>query len=160
MKNYLILVTVLVLSLSYSNVSLAGDFDWLRNLNIEATADPSGFRVRLASRFNIGDTQVSAVLNRVDSEADAYMVLRLGELSHRPVDEVVSVYRSSKYQGWGKMAKELGIKPGSREFHALKKGHDLGSGGKGQPSRKSKNKGKGKKNKHKNKGKGGKWSVV
>ena len=28
-------------------------------------------------------------------------------------------------KGWGNLAKTLGIKPGSREFHALKRGHDL-----------------------------------
>jgi len=30
--------------------------------------------------------------------------------------------------GWGALAKELGIKPGSEEFHVLKGGHDLRSG--------------------------------
>jgi len=160
MKKYPFLSSILILFIGYSNPTLAGDFEWLNNLNVEATADRSGFRVRLATRFHLGDTQVSAVLNQVDSEADAYMVLRLGELSHQPIDDVVSIYRTNKSKGWGRMAKELGIKPGSKEFHALKKGHDLGSNGKGESTKKSKNKGKNKKNKGKNNGKGGKWSVV
>jgi len=162
MKTALLVIVVLITSMGITEQAKAGDFEWLDNLNIEASADRSGFRARLATRFNIGDAQVSAVINRVDSPSDAYMVLRLGELSHRPVDDVVSVYRSNKHKGWGRLAKDLGIKPGSKEFHALKKGHDLAGIGKGKSSKKSKNKGKGKKNKNKNKnkGKGGKWSVV
>jgi len=50
-------------------------------------------------------------------------------------------YKSDKGQGWGALAKSLGIKPGSREFHALKRGHDLYDE---KPGYKSKGKGKGK----------------
>ena len=56
------------------------------------------------------------------------MVMRLGELTGQPAKEVLSVYRNNRKKGWGVMAKKLGIKPGSREFHALKRGHDLGHG--------------------------------
>jgi hypothetical protein len=67
------------------------------------------------------------VLSNVETPADAYMVLRLGEMSGQPTDRVTERYRSSKGQGWGNLAKSLGIKPGSKEFHALKRGHDLDS---------------------------------
>jgi len=159
MKKYFFPLIILISSISISSHSRAGDFEWLNNLNIEATADRSGFRVRLATRFHIGDTQISAVLNQADSEADAYMILRLGELSHQSIDDVVSIYRTNKHKGWGRMAKDLGIKPGSKEFHALKRGHDLGGNGKGNSSKKSKKKNKGKGNKNKGKGSRG-WSVV
>jgi len=160
MKKYILILVILNLSIGISDQVKAGDFEWLNNLNVEATADRSGFRMRLATRFHIDDTQVSAVLNQMDSHADAYMVLRLGELSHRPIDDVVSVYRANKNRGWGRVAKDLGIKPGSKEFHALKKGHDLGSNGERNSSKKPKNKGKGKgkKNKHMRKKSG--WSMV
>ena len=105
----------------------------------------TGFRVKLATRFHIGDAQISAVIGDVGSSSDAYMVFRLGELSHRPIAEVISVYHTHRKKGWGVMAKELGIKPGSSEFHALKRGHDMGGnqgGGSGNPSMKS-NKGMG-----------------
>jgi hypothetical protein len=104
---------------------MAGDFDWLENLNVKAEADSSGYRLQLATRFKIGSTEVSAVMGNVGSPSDAYMVFRLGELSHKPIQEVLHVYSSSKNRGWGVMARQLGIKPGSREFHALKSGQDL-----------------------------------
>jgi hypothetical protein len=52
-------------------------------------------------------------------------------------------YQVHKGKGWGVIAKNLGIKPGSKEFHALKKG-DLGGDdvdvGKGKGKRKGKGK--------------------
>ena len=151
MKNYFLLLIVFFSSISFSSQVKAGDFDWLSNLRVEAEADPSGFRVRLTTRFNIGDVQVRAVINQVDSVSDAYMIFRLGELSYRPINDVVHIYQNNKHKGWGRMAKDLGIKPGSKEFHALKQGHDL-ENGKVHHSKKPKNKHKAKgknKNKHK-----------
>lgn len=145
MKTLLTITMILFLSISTSAQVKAGDFDWLDNLSIQATADPSGFRVKLRTRFQIGDAQIQTVIGQVSSHADAYMVLRLGELSHRPINDVLGVYRSGQHKGWGKMAKDLGIKPGSKEFHALKQGHDLDYTG----GHKSKGKGKGKKKKGK-----------
>ena len=104
---------------------LASDFDWTKNLNIQAQVDPSGFRAQLATRFKIGEVQVDAVLSNVADPADAYLILRLGEMSGRPVGQVIEKYKHNKRKGWGALAKSLGIKPGSQEFHALKKGHDL-----------------------------------
>ena len=40
-------------------------------------------------------------------------------------------YRNNKGQGWGVIAKNLGIKPGSDEFHALKAGRLSSTGGGG-----------------------------
>ena len=119
------LVLVSLVQLTVSSVAVAGDFDWLRGLSIKAEADPSGFKATLAVRFDLGDVQVKAVLSNVKEPADAYMVLRLGELSRQPTDYVIAKYRSHRGKGWGALAKSLGIKPGSREFHALKRGHDL-----------------------------------
>jgi hypothetical protein len=126
-------------------VVAAGDFDWIEDFNIRAEADPSGFRAGLAARFNIGDAQITAILGNVERPADAYMVLRLGEMSAKPTDYVVERYKSGKGKGWGALAQSLGIKPGSKEFHALKRGSDLHDGkDKGKDKSKGKDKGKGK----------------
>ena len=123
-----------------SAASAAGDFAWAPDFNVQAQADPSGFRARLATRFQVGDAQISAVLGNVANPADAYIVFRLGEMSGYPTDRVLREYRSGKGKGWGVIAKNLGIKPGSKEFHELKRSQDLYNGdGKG------KGKGKGKK---------------
>ena len=118
------LLVMLSLILSTS-VAKAGDFDWTKDFNIRAEADRDGFRAQLSTRFNIGNAQIKVVLGNVDSPADAYMVLRLGEMSSKPVDYVLSKYRTGKNKGWGSLAKSLGIKPGSKDFHALKAGSDI-----------------------------------
>ena len=120
-------LTVLAFSLQMFFISptFAGDFAWVEDLNVAAKADSSGFRVKLATRFRIGDAEVKAVISNVNNRSDAYMIFRLGELSHRHHDDVLKVFRKHRGQGWGVVAKKLGIKPGSAEFHALKRGHDL-----------------------------------
>ena len=125
MKKFKMIILTLAMLIAASTAAIARDFDWISNLNIQAQADPSGFRAGLATRFRIGDAEISAVLGDVSHPADAYMVLRLGEMSHHPPAEVLGVYKANKGKGWGVMAKQLGIKPGSSEFHALKRGHDL-----------------------------------
>ena len=57
------------------------------------------------------------------------------QVASRPVEVVTKEYQAHKGLGWGVIAKNLGIKPGSKEFQALKKGHldeDNASGGKGK----------------------------
>jgi len=152
LQKVLFVVPVVFLLVLSAVVAAAGDFDWMRDLNTRAEADLSGFRARLAARFNIGDAQVKVVLSNVERPADAYMILRFGEMSARPIDYVMERYRADKGKGWGVLAKSLGIKPGSKEFHALKRGHDIYDYN-GKDRDKGKDKGKCK-NKSKSKGKG------
>ena len=150
MKPIKLMFLFMMVLLSVPSVGIAGDFDWIKDLNIQAQADPSGFRARLGARFKIGDVEINTVLSNVDSPGDAYMVLRLAEMSNHPADYVIKQYRSEKAKGWGALAKSLGIKPGSAEFHALKNGHDLYNDkdrGGGNQRGESKGKGKGKKQK-------------
>lgn len=147
----MIVITTMFLSLPVQ----AKEFGWLEDLSVEARADESGFRTRLATRFRIGDARVQAVIDNVGGRySDAYMVLRLGEMTHMPVDTVIQHYHANKNRGWGALAKQLGIKPGSSDFHALKRGHDLYGGSNYKSSGKGKDKGKGKGNKCGGDGKG------
>lgn len=146
MKPFRIFLMVLMNLLIISSTTLGGDFDWARDINLIAKADPLGFRARLEARFQVGDIKIKAVLGNVEKPSDAYILFRLGEMSNRPIDYVMRKYKSEKGKGWGSLARSLGIKPGSREFHALKQGQDLyddKSGGK--DNKKGKSKGKGRK---------------
>ena len=125
MKTVTILVCAFLLCFILAPISMAGDFDWIDDFNIKAEADPSGFKAKLEARFNIGGAEVNAVLSTVDNSADAYIVFRLGEMSGKPTDNIIREYKSGKGKGWGVLAKSLGIKPGSKEFKALKNGEDI-----------------------------------
>lgn len=52
--------------------------------------------------------------------ADVYYACALAHQLNRPCMDVVRDYGDDRGQGWGVIAKRMGIKPGSAEFHALK----------------------------------------
>lgn len=110
----------------------ADDFGFLASMNVQAQANLGGFKVQLSARFGLPEARVETIIRTVGQPADAYMVLRTAELTKQPPDRVVTVYQANKGKGWGVIAKEMGIKPGSAEFHALKRGEVLGGGGGGQ----------------------------
>jgi hypothetical protein len=118
-------LAVLLACLLSSSSAIAGGRGldgFLHNLNVEARANPEGFSATLSSQFHVSGAEVGIVLGSVHDPADAFMVLQLGQMSRQPRDTVMTVYRSHAGKGWGRIAQELGIKPGSAEFHALKRG--------------------------------------
>ena len=145
-KKLLFTFTVVLSLVISSSVMAAGDYKWMENFNIRAVADPLGFRARLASRFKIGDVQIDAVISTAKSAADAYMVLRCGEMSGKSTNDVLGKYESKKNKGWGVFAKSLGIKPGSKEFQDLKNDNNFyNEQNKSQATNKEQNTKKGKK---------------
>ena len=111
---------------------------FVSRLNIEASADLGGFKARLSAQFGVTAAQADLLIRDVDRPADAYMCLRVSQITQHPTDVVLKEYRNSKGKGWGVIAKHLGIKPGSKEFHELKKGDLEPSPEKGQPKGKKK----------------------
>ena len=118
-----IIFAVLLLALvGAPGVGSADLGSFLSNINIQAQADLPGFSLKLSAQFGVPVPRVEAVLGMVATPADAFMVFQVGQMAHRPPETVVQTYQTHKGKGWGVIAKELGIKPGSREFHALKNG--------------------------------------
>jgi hypothetical protein len=96
--------------------------DFLSKLNAQAKSDLAGFSARISAQFGIPQAQVKGVVSKVTQPDDAFMVFQLGQMARQPTDRVMQVYQAGKGKDWGAMAKDLGIKPGSPEFHALKRG--------------------------------------
>jgi hypothetical protein len=99
MKRFSVYGLIFPLLLAFSPAAFAGDFGWVQDVNIRARADRSDFQARLEARFKIGDMAVKTVLGNVDQPADAYIVCRLGEMSHQPLDRVMEAYRAEKGRG-------------------------------------------------------------
>ena len=53
---------------------------------------------------------------------DVWMACSIASIIGRPCRYVVDVYERDHGHGWGNIAKQMGIKPGSAEFHRLKNG--------------------------------------
>ena len=94
---------------------------FLGEIDLRASADLGAFRVDLNATFDVSSGEVDGLFEIFDRPADIYITLRIGQIAKVPIDRVVTQYRANRRLGWGVIAKNLGIKPGSPEFHALKK---------------------------------------
>jgi hypothetical protein len=95
----------------------------LEKINLAAKADPDGFIKQLSSRYNIPEQEIRQTKETYRlGAADMFMATALAKATHRPVLSVAEEYNKNQGRGWGVMAKEMGIKPGSSEFHELKRG--------------------------------------
>lgn len=136
---------IVVLVLCCATAFAQGGLDsFLNNLNIQARADLNGFAAKVGVQFGVPQAQVQAVIGTVREPADAFMVFQLGQFAHQPADSVVQVYQKNRGKGWGVIAKNLGIKPGSAEFHRLKRGDFALTGDPGSADNPGKGHGKGK----------------
>ena len=68
------------------------------------------------------DLVVELLTRRRWAPGDVYFACALANLSGHPCRHVVDLWERDHSQGWGAMARRLGIKPGSPEFHRLKRG--------------------------------------
>lgn len=131
-----------------AQVSADSEFSSLTtSMDVQAEANMADFQVRLGTYFGASTSQVETIIRSVDRPGDAYMCFRVAEIANKPVDIVLKEYKANKGKGWGVIAKNLGIKPGSKEFHELKKNKfssDASGAGKGKGKGKDKSKGKGK----------------
>ena len=140
--------------------AMADELDsFLSDLDHQAARDERTFAEDLGRHFGVQTREVDDVLRRTGRASDAFMIFELGRMTGLSRDRVMRTYEERKGQGWGAMAKEMGIKPGSKEFHALKNG-DFGYGkdkggkrGKNEAERQEKSRGG--KGKGAGKGKGG-----
>ena len=117
----------------------------LGDLNVQIEGrNLSDFISNLSLSYNIPRIKIEDLLFEVKmTPADVYITVGLSKITNKPVDVVVEEYKANKGKGWGVIAKRLGIKPGSKEFHDLKKGgseqlEKVKEKGKGKEKKKSK----------------------
>ncbi|MCB0478009.1 MAG: hypothetical protein KDC84_07590 [Crocinitomicaceae bacterium] len=108
----------------------------LNQVNVEAKADLSAFKTSLKLDFGIAQKEVDQLFSLKIEPAEVQLACSISNITKKPISTVIESCKKNKGQGWGVIAKDLGIKPGSAEFHELK--------GKNKP------KGKGKSNGHSN----------
>jgi len=117
----------------------------LSKIDADAKLDFGKFKAEVSAKYNIATNKIEEWSAKVGMKpSDICMTAEVAKITQKPADEVVEAYQKNKDKGWGVIAKELGIKPGSPEFHALK--NSMGGKGNGQ--------GKGHKDNGKGRGKG------
>lgn len=139
--------TSLVLCLSLLSTQLpAADFGWTAGFNAKVESSGNLYLNKMTIRFGVSSGDVQRVHKLTKDPAHAYLIFRLAEISGKNFSVVLQTYQNHKNQGWGVMAKNLGIKPGSPAFKQLKQSDDLFSisiggqsnSGKGSPNNKKK----------------------
>jgi hypothetical protein len=140
-------------AITTGDTQLDGD---LHYLNEAAQKNLKGFCNDLNHHYGAEVGVVERLISKAGmAPADVYMAAKVRMLSHRSWDEVIRQYQDNQGKGWGVIAKNMGIKPGSKQFHALKDDDSgmigLAKGKKGKGPKEKENKGK-----DKNKGKQGK----
>lgn len=136
MKHLIIICLVLfVYSAQAQHYSSDPDLNQsLITLDANASIDFGAFKTDISLGYNISEKKIDYLAAEIGMSAgDIYLTAEIASITHKSVDQIVAVYTVHKDKGWGVMAKELGIKPGSPEFHALKS----------NAKNKGKNKGKG-----------------
>jgi hypothetical protein len=93
----------------------------LSSINVQASGDIGPYTADLSVSFGVPQPQIRTwiTVERMQP-AEVYLALELGRISHRPPATVIAIYRRNHGRGWGVVARELGIRPGSAEFRELK----------------------------------------
>lgn len=140
MKTLLLSIFILGISSAFGQISFkTGDSGLDAELNVandEAKKDLSLFKTNLSADFNISIPKIEQLLKMM-LPGEILIAAKISSIASQPIDNVVESYQKNKEKGWGVIAKEMGIKPGSPEFHALK------GKGKGKTPGNSPNKDKG-----------------
>ncbi|HEU5290796.1 MAG TPA: hypothetical protein VFU05_09155 [Cyclobacteriaceae bacterium] len=98
----------------------------LAKIDEDAKRDGDGINILkgVSKDYNVPESKVDTWSKQGMKPGDIVMACEVGKITKKPVDDVVKAYQANKEKGWGAISKELGIKPGSPEFHALKKNAD------------------------------------
>ncbi len=92
----------------------------LNELGASAKLDIGGFQAEVSLTWGQPAAGIQVALSQGLQPAEVYLAAALANISGKPLATVVELYKKDKAKGWGALAKELGIKPGSKEFKALK----------------------------------------
>lgn len=96
---------------------------WLGDVNRYGYAYREPFIDELVRYHHAPRPLVIELLERRDwAPGDVYYACAMASIIGRPCRYVVDYYEAERGQGWGVIAQRLGIKPGSDEFHRLKRG--------------------------------------
>ena len=126
-KSILALMALLFISLcaaSAQTISFGlGDPALETNLNSiggSAKVDTAGFEAEISLTWGQTAASVQMAMSQGLQPAEVYLAAALAKISGKPMTMVIELYKKNSNKGWGALAKELGIKPGSPEFKALK----------------------------------------
>ncbi|MBK3517024.1 hypothetical protein [Carboxylicivirga marina] len=131
------------ISFESGSVQLESD---LNTINAGANLDFGAFKTDLSISYNVSEKKLDYMHGELNMAAgEIYLALEISKLSKTSIDGVIQTHQMHKNKGWGYVARQLGIKPGSEEFHQLKNNSKNKASNHKHPKAKGKSKGKSKK---------------
>lgn len=119
------MITFSVVSFSQEKVQITfqtGDKELnthLSDLNTYAKSNMESFRKDMYDKFGVSNEQLDQLIIKERREpADVYYGYNLSQVTGKPFPDIIKMRTDKK--GWGAVAKDLGVKPGSKQFKALK----------------------------------------
>jgi hypothetical protein len=119
MRKFLVLLLMLV------SVSVFAQQEWdeFNSFNNKAKTladkDAVFFKDRVSRQYGIANSECDNLFQKFGNNwGDMVLSLELGKVTGKSIGSIQSAYNKNK--GWGNIAKELGIKPGSPEFKHMK----------------------------------------
>jgi len=106
---------------AFVNTAIGGDLDFLKKIDREVREDIMEFTKQMSFGFGLSIPEVEVIIKGFPHPSDAFMIIRIGKLSNHSLEDALRVYNSNSNRGWGYIAKQMEIKPGSREFNELKR---------------------------------------
>jgi hypothetical protein len=122
-KIFVLMLCTLSLGLDAQIEFKTGDVELDADLNVintDAKSDLPAFKADLSATFGVSIKNVDYMLSINMEPAEIYFALEISVAVNKPIETVIDTYEANRDKGWGYIAQELGIKPGSPEFHELK----------------------------------------
>ena len=120
----LVFLGLLVHGAAFAQQTTTGDRklnSLLGKINQLAKADREGFIRQLSQKHNVPEEEIRQAKERYGlSDGDTFMATVLSKIFKKSVGVVAEEYKKNQGQGWGVMAMNMGIKPGSPEFKQMK----------------------------------------
>lgn len=92
----------------------------LKDINSKAIGNLEGFAKDVAGKFKVAKAKIDQAV-KIMAPGDVFMSAQVASILKKPFEEVTKAFQVNKHKGWGVIAKDLGIKPGSPAFHEMKK---------------------------------------
>lgn len=91
------------------------------DINASAKKDIHSYRNDLSITFSTPLDLIDKMFSAGMTPGEVYLGLEIAKVTSKSPNDIIKSYEINKDKGWGAIAKDMGIKPGSPLFHQLKK---------------------------------------
>jgi len=93
----------------------------LQTLDLDASISFGAFRTNISKRYHISESNIQYLTVEMGMTAgDIYLTMEMVKITQKSLNDVLKAYQDQRRNGWGSIALQLGVQPGSDKFSVLK----------------------------------------